>query len=147
MTQQDFINKIYPAAAQIEKEFALPALAVTAQTALESGWGAHAPGNNFFGIKAGPSWTGDKQLLWTTEWINGKQVRVQDWFRRYSAPVDSLRDYARLITTAKRYAVAAKTSDPHQYAREIAKAGYATDPNYASKIIANIEIVKKKSLP
>lgn len=144
MTQTEFISLIYPAAAIIEQEYHLPALAVTAQTALESGWGAHAPGNNFFGIKAGSSWTGDKQLLWTTEYVNGKAVRVQQYFRKYTNPVDSLRDYAKLITTASRYATAAKTTDPYQYAREIARAGYATDPNYANKIISNIEVVKKK---
>lgn len=145
MTQTAFIALIYPAAKIIENEYKLPALAVCAQTALESGWGAHAPGNNYFGIKATASWTGAKQLLWTTEYVNGKAVKVQQWFRKYASPVDSLRDYAKLITTASRYATAAKTDDPYQYAREIAKAGYATDPNYANKIIANIEIVKKNS--
>ncbi|MGC3979033.1 MAG: hypothetical protein QM751_12905 [Paludibacteraceae bacterium] len=44
MTQTAFVNLVYPAALTIEKEYKLPALAVTAQTALESGWGEHAPG-------------------------------------------------------------------------------------------------------
>ncbi|MGC3979032.1 MAG: hypothetical protein QM751_12900 [Paludibacteraceae bacterium] len=58
-----------------------------------------------------------------------------------------LKDYAKLITTASRYATAAKTSDPYQYAREISKAGYCNGSElYSSKIIANIELVKKKSL-
>lgn len=146
MTQQEFVNKLYPAALEVQEKYGLPALAVVAQSALETGWGKSAPGNMFFGIKAGSSWTGQKQLLWTYEYVNGKKVRVQAWFRKYDTPLDSLTDYAKLITGNKRYAEALKyTHDPVKYITEIRKAGYATDPNYVSKIVANMEIVKKKS--
>ncbi len=146
MTQQQFINTLYPAALEVEKKYGLPALAVVAQSALETGWGKHAPGNMYFGIKAGSSWTGQKQLLWTHEYVNGVKVRVQAWFRKYNSALESLSDYAKLIRNNKRYAEALKyPNDPVKYITEIRKAGYATDPNYVSKIVSNMEIIKKKS--
>ncbi|VBB45239.1 Muramidase (Flagellum-specific) (fragment) [uncultured Paludibacter sp.] len=143
---EKFIKTLYPAAVQVEKETGLPALAIIAQSALETGWGASAPGNMYFGFKVPSGWTGKKQLLWTHEYINGVYTRVQDWFCAYDSPIESLRHYAGRIISLSRYATAAKTTDPYQYARELQKAGYATDPNYADKIIKNIDIVKKKSL-
>jgi len=146
MTQSQFINTLYAPAIEVQRTHGIPALAIMAQSALETGWGSSVPGNMFFGIKAGGSWTGKKQLLWTHEWINGKYVKVQDWFRAYDTPLDSLRDYAEFIHRNNRYAAALKyPTNPEAYIKEIAKAGYATDPNYSSKINAIIEIIKKKS--
>ena len=146
MTQDQFINVLYPAAVKVQESHGLPALAIVAQSALETGWGKSVPGNMFFGIKAGSSWTGKKQLLWTHEYVNGVYTRVQAWFRAYDTPLDSLRDYANLIKGNTRYKAALNyPDDPYKYIRAIAQAGYATDPNYSAKIISNIETIKKKS--
>lgn len=67
MTVKDFVQKYYPYAKACEDTTGLNAVATLTQAALETGWGQHAPGNMFFGIKAGKNWTGKKQLLKTTE--------------------------------------------------------------------------------
>lgn len=145
MTKIAFLNLLYPSALQVQKEFNLPAIAIVAQSALETGYGAHAPGNMFFGIKAGSSWKGKKQLLWTKEEINGKLVSVQAWFRAYDSPLDSLRDYANLIVSNPRYKNALnKADDPVGYISALKAGGYATDSQYVSKITTIINSLKKK---
>lgn len=145
MTIDQFIQKTYNAAVSAQKKYGVPALAAMAQCAQETGLGDHVPGNMYFGIKAGTTWTGKKQLLWTHEVINGASVRVQAWFRAYDSVEQSFEDYAHFITSNARYHNAlAFTDNPEQYIREVAKAGYATDPNYASSIIGLINSIKKK---
>lgn len=66
---------------------------MAAQAALESNYGSAAPGNNFFGIKAGKSWNGPTQRLWTHE-VNadGATVRVKQTFRAYDSPEAGIAD-------------------------------------------------------
>jgi len=145
MTVAQFINATYQGALAIEKKYGIPALAAMAQSAQETGWGNSVPGNMYFGIKAGVSWTGKKQLLWTHEVINGVSTRVQAWFRAYDNAAQSFEDYAKLITGNSRYKNALQyTNDPEGYIQAVANAGYATDPNYADNIIAVINSIKKK---
>lgn len=146
MTAQDkFIKDTIQAATLVQQKYSIPALAVMAQSAQETGYGAHAPGNMYFGIKAGSSWTGKKQLLTTSEVVNGKTIKIQAWFRAYDNAAQSFDDYAKLIVSNTRYKAALNfPNDPAQYIREVAKAGYATDPNYANNIIAIINSIKKK---
>lgn len=63
----DFTRAYYPYAKSSEISTGVPALVTMAQAALESGWGKHAPGFNFFGIKPGSAWTGAVQRLKTWE--------------------------------------------------------------------------------
>ena len=76
MTKKDFYLRYYGDSLRTEKSHKIPALLTLAQAALESGWGEHAPGNNFFGIKAGTKWTGPTQTLMTSEEIRGKKIRI-----------------------------------------------------------------------
>lgn len=62
-----FFIQYYPFAQQSEAQTNVPALVTLAQAATESGYGKYAFGNNFFGIKAGSSWSGDTQKLKTWE--------------------------------------------------------------------------------
>lgn len=113
-----------------------------AQFLLESDWGRRGMGeaNNFFGIKARagePSVT-----LETTEFVNGKPVKVPQQFRRYDSMADSFADHARLIVDRatssgqKIYASAlAHPNDPIAFARALTGV-YATDPQYGDKLIA-----------
>ncbi|KUM92154.1 hypothetical protein AQI88_33610 [Streptomyces cellostaticus] len=128
----------------------VPALVTLGQAALESGWGAHAPGNNFFGIKARASDPPEtRQLLRTTEVLDrpdatfpevisvtqradGKYVYVvRDWFRVYATPEDSFTAHGTFLRDNGRYASAFQhTDDPYAFARAVADAGYATATNY-----------------
>lgn len=154
----------YPAALKAERESGRPALAVLAQAALETGWGEHAPGNMFFGIKAGKGWTGKRQLITTTEIHSNRSVRypevisitrrsdgrftyrVKDWFRAYDNAAESFTDHGLFLRNNPRYEKAFNTTDPREFVEELAAAGYATDPNYA-KTLKNIIGSLEKFLP
>lgn len=93
-TRAEFVNQIYQAG--VASGLSDAAARVTAaQAAIESNYGESglsADGNNFFGIKAGKSWKGDKKLYWTTEIENGKKVRKQQYFRTYATPEEGIAD-------------------------------------------------------
>lgn len=119
--------------------------AVVAQAALETGWGKSAIGNNVFGIKVGPSWTGKRQLVTTREFVNGRYVTIQDWFRDYDSMAESFADHFTFLSTNSRYK---RVFDPEDkmsdedYFRELQAAGYATDPNYANSLNAMLASVR-----
>ena len=145
MTPDQFIKSTYDAAMAVQSKYKVNAIAAMAQSAQETGWGGTVVGNMYFGIKAGDSWKGKKQLLWTHEYINGVYTKVQAWFRAYDSAAESFEDWAKLISGNARYRNALNFSDnAEQFITEIAKAGYATDPNYAKSIIAIISTIKKK---
>ncbi|TJV21094.1 MAG: hypothetical protein E5Y04_28740 [Mesorhizobium sp.] len=108
---------------------------MAAQAAHESGNGAHAPGNNFFGIKAGKSWNGDTQNLWTHEEVNGQNVRVKQNFRKYGDPGQAIQD--RIAFMQKNFPDAFNAPDISgaiaglQHGRF---GSYATDSQYAQKL-------------
>src|ERR1035437_160221 len=68
MKPQEFVDAYLPFAKQTEAKVGISAIAILAQAALESGWGAHAPGNMFFGVKDTDGVNGNEQLLTTTEY-------------------------------------------------------------------------------
>ena len=144
-TAENFISSLRDPALYIQGDFGIPAGAIIAQAALESGWGNSKlakQANNLFGIKAGSSWTGETVVMPTLEYqqSNGVAVpvRVMAVWRKYSSVGASLVDYAKLIFISPRYAGAIKAAnhgtDPFAYADALQAAGYATDPNYAGKI-------------
>ena len=62
--------------------------------------------------------------------------QITDTFRVYNSPTDSFRDHGRQLATLPRYAAAfAYKTNPNQFAAEVHKGGYATDPNYTTKLV------------
>lgn len=164
MTPKEFVQEYLPYAKQTEEKTGIDARFTLAQAALESGWGKHAPGNMFFGVKAVKSTPNAKrQLLTTTEYFTddkqeyrfpeviriikeGKRFKytVKDWFRKYESPEESFTDHAQFFFDNKRYRTALDfRSDPYKFAEEIAKAGYATAPDYANILKSVIKTVEK----
>lgn len=162
MTPKEFIKQYKPFALETERKTGISHLFTLAQAALESGWGERTFGNMLFGIKARPETPADKkQLLRTTEVLlsanavfpkifsikkraDGKYTySVLDWFRKYETQEECFTDHAQFFFINKRYAKALLVrSDPYKFAEEVAKAGYATAPNYADslkKLIKTIE--------
>lgn len=140
MTEEAFIAKISAFAVKDMQLSRVPASLTIAQAALESGWGSSGltvRANNLFGIKgSGPAGSITVQ---TTEYINGKAVKINAAFRAYNNWGESVADHSALIVNgvswnrnlySKVLGVSGKVA-----AREIAAAGYATDPNYANKLI------------
>jgi flagellar protein FlgJ len=117
------------------------------QAGHETGWGKFeikqaggSPSFNLFGIKAGAGWTGKVAEVTTTEYVNGVAKKTVAKFRAYDSYEDSFKDYARLITTAPRYAqVNQQMGSAQAFATSLQKAGYATDPNYATKLSRAID--------
>jgi flagellum-specific peptidoglycan hydrolase FlgJ len=122
-----------------------------AQMCLESGWGKYlSGGNNYFGVKATGGrtayWNGESTKCDTTEVINGKEIRINDGFRKYQNMEQSIRDRNHLLIANKRYINAIKAKTPEQQIEEIWKAGYATDPDYVQKILSIIRKYELKRL-
>ena len=148
MTKQeffDFIGKVV--LTETEKRitngdpWVLPSVAM-AQGALETGYGKSAimtKANAFFGIKANKSWKGKVYNASTKEVIESKELNTKAVFRAYDTVADSVHDYMNLICNNKRYKKAVCNVDYVSTATNIAKGGYATDPDYVDKIISIIE--------
>jgi len=73
----------------------------------------------------------------TTEYINGKAHKVVQKFRAYDSYADAMTDYANMLRDNPRYAsVLSGSHDAASFAHGMQKAGYATDPHYAKKLIS-----------
>jgi peptidoglycan hydrolase-like protein with peptidoglycan-binding domain len=139
-TGNAFLDRVAADAIRSQRQTGVPASVTLAQAALESGWGKSGlstKANNFFGIKGeGPA---GHVLMPTKEFLNGKWVTVNAKFRKYDSPQGSFADHGKFLRENRRYANAFKhTDNAAQFAREIHKAGYATDPAYADKLISII---------
>lgn len=138
MKPADFIRIIGPAARAAAGTTKIPASFTVAQAALESGWGAKAPGMNLFGIKADASWKGAVTGQATKEEVNGAEVQTHAQFRAYPDWLSSIEDHAKFLTENPRYRPAFDHADGVGFARAVAAAGYATDSKYADKLASII---------
>ena len=139
MSPDDFIEKMRPGADECETSEGIPAAFTIAQGALESAWGASklcVEANNIFGVKANKGWKGKTYTKNTKEFLNGQWVIVPALWRAYDTWAECLLDHAEFFKVNPRYAKALETSDPEEFARRVAAAGYATDPKYADKLIS-----------
>lgn len=145
--RDDFVRAHLGAAERVARESGIPANFMLGQAGLETGWGKSeirgaggANSFNLFGIKATGGWKGKVAEITTTEYVGGVAQKVKAKFRAYDSYEESFRDYARLITGNPRYAQAVQsTGNAQDYARALQNAGYATDPQYASKLRRTIE--------
>ena len=139
---EEFVRQLLPAARQVAKQIGLSPVALLAQAALETGWGKSVMRNsdgssshNLFGIKATGSWQGAQARAITSEFRGGQMVKETAEFRSYDSYQDSFHDLVTLLQSNNRYKEVLNAADkPEQFVRELQKAGYATDPEYASKI-------------
>jgi flagellum-specific peptidoglycan hydrolase FlgJ len=153
----EFVRQFAPFAQATEQKTGISAVAILAQAALESGWAERAVGNMFFGVKDSDGINGNEQLVTTTEYLKSPHLghlfpevisikptktgkwkyTVKDWFRKFDTPEESFRHHADFFLKNKRYAEALKVGhDPVAFFREIAKAGYATGPQYFEVLTA-----------
>lgn len=140
--RQAFLEQIAPMAAQAGAQLGVDPAILSAQAALESGWGqrplrnaAGENSHNLFGIKASADWKGAVAEAATTEVENGQAVATTARFRAYADASGSFQDLTRLLRSSPRYQAALNTgSDAHAYAQALSRGGYATDPAYAAKL-------------
>ena len=132
----EYIKQYAPLAVEQMRRHKIPASITLAQGLLESGAGQSKlarKSNNHFGIKCGGGW-------------RGRTVRHDDdarneCFRAYRNPMDSYEDHSLFLRRGARYAFLfnLKITDYRGWARGLKKAGYATDPSYANRLITIIE--------
>jgi peptidoglycan hydrolase FlgJ len=138
-----FVDKLANAAQQASSTTGIPARFILGQAALESGWGKReiknadgSTSHNVFGIKATKDWTGKTVSTMTTEYVNGQPHRVVEKFRAYDSYEDAMTDYATLLKDNPRYASVINGSKSAEgFAHGMQRAGYATDPHYAKKLL------------
>lgn len=117
----------------------VPASITLAQGLLESGYGMSAlarQSNNHFGIKCHADWTGER--------VYHDDDAKGECFRKYPKVSDSYADHGDFLRYKPRYAFLFdyNRTDYKSWAHGLKKAGYATDPKYAYKLIDIIETYK-----
>ncbi|MDE1412605.1 phage tail protein [Bacillus licheniformis] len=141
MANTDFIKEIAPDAQRVYKKYDILASLIIAQACLESGWGTSElaqKGKNLFGIKG--TYNGQYVLMWTTEYDkNENPTRVQAKFRKYPSWTESIQDLANLYVNGtswnpNQYKAVVGEKDYKKATAALIKAGYASDPNYATKL-------------
>lgn len=153
----------------------VPGPVMIAQAAIESGWGRSGLarlGNALFAVKARAGWTGKVYSGTTREWIPerghitipgtnriyasyGQAIangcRPESLFRAYDTLDENVSDYLQFFRKNPRYHAAlagyAHTRDSCRFARDIARAGYATNPLYGRLLVAFMERLTPDLLP
>lgn len=140
---KDFVHDLWPHAEKAAAKLGISTEVLVAQSALETGWGRHsmrhADGSvafNMFGIKAGSDWIGASTNQNTHEFRDGAMHSEKARFRAYDSLGEALDDYVDFVQSRERYqpALDHNGSDEH-YIRQLHRAGYATDPDYADKVL------------
>jgi len=143
-TQEEFVQAVLPAARSAAQKLGVDPEVVVAHAALETGWGRSVPTGsdgkpsfNLFGIKATGRESHDSTLAATHEFTDGRMQSQMAAFRAYESPQQSIDDYAGFLQSSPRYSAALNTgSDVAAFARGLQQGGYATDPDYVSKLTA-----------
>lgn len=148
--KKNFKIAMEPVTKAIETSYGIKPIITLAQSALESNWGTSGltdKANNLFGFTASDTYVKSGKPVInmpTKEFINGKWVTQNRYFRKYASWYDSAVDWAKIISGLARYKTAyenAKTGNVELFALNVTKAGYATDPRYTGKIIASAKDV------
>lgn len=135
---QQYINQYKDIAIEQMQRWGIPASITLAQGLFESGAGQSrlaVKGNNHFGIKCN-GWDGRK--IYQDDDTDG------ECFRAYESVYQSYEDHSRFLANGKRYASLFnyETTDYRAWAKGLKAAGYATNPQYANKLIELIQLYK-----
>jgi len=141
---EEFTQTLGVAASNAAKELGVDTKVLLAQSALETGWGKHIMKDkagrssyNMFGIKASHGWEGKTVNVQTVEYEAGVAQKRQATFRAYDSYEDSFNDYVQFLKQNPRYAETLSKVDSNEaFVKGLQKAGYATDPAYAKKIMS-----------
>ena len=151
---EDFVSSLWNYAKKAASKIGLNPAVMVAQSALETGWGQHIIKDkngessfNLFNIKAHRDWDGDKAAKSTLEYEQGVAVKKVEPFRVYNNFTEAFDDFVGFLKSNSRYQPALNsTSDSEQFLQDLQKAGYATDPKYAEKILSILNSDKFKQV-
>ena len=136
LTREEYIQKFKDLAISEMKRSGIPASITLAQGCLESNNGnsrLSIEGNNHFGIKCKSTWAGKR--------IYHDDDAPNECFRQYKNAEESYLDHTDFLITNPRYSqlFALHVTNYKDWAHGLKKAGYATDPTYAERLIKIIE--------
>ncbi len=142
ISKEEFISKMTPYAQDVSASHGVWPSLLIAQAAIESNWGNSGlaqESNNYFGVKNPKG----KEYV-TEEFKQDEWIEIKATFKNYESVYDSILDYADLLKNGTSwnsdlYEDVIKAATYKEAAYELEKAGYATDPNYAEKVIEIIE--------
>ncbi|MFA0312689.1 flagellar rod assembly protein/muramidase FlgJ [Vibrio splendidus] len=139
---ESFVTSMKPYAEKAASALGVDSSLLLAQAALETGWGSKmiknslGNSNNLFNIKADRGWKGDKVATQTLEFHGKTAVKESASFRSYTNFEDSFNDYVKFLNENPRYETALQhQGNSENFIKGIHQAGYATDPNYADKVL------------
>jgi flagellar protein FlgJ len=156
----NYISERWADAKTVQDLFGMDLRILLTVSAVETGWGKFVKHNNYFGIKYAKNM--EKQLITTTEYLSTPNAKfpeiismtkfgdkykyvVKDYFSVYPTPYDSFKGYYQFLSDNPRYKTALEyKNDPIRFFEEVAKAGYATAPNYASTLKQVFNSVNKR---
>lgn len=165
MTRKEYVQSLVPAARAATAGTTLFPQTLVSQLILESGYKPSrlaTQANNWFGIKSGLSWSGKVISAPTTEYINGRYIKLPgSWkvynnrlealkagenigslFRFYPSQTASFRGWVDFLQNNKRYSKVFQAKTPLDQFYELKEAGYATDPNYVQKLVGILSQIK-----
>ena len=136
--QRSYLDRFAATATTEMQQFGIPASITLAQGLLESNAGASplaTRNNNHFGIKC------FSKTCKKGHCRNFSDDSHKDFFRVYPSAWESYRAHSKMLKRKKRYRKLfdLEPTDYRSWARELRRAGYATDPQYAEKLIDLIE--------
>ena len=133
---EDYINRYKDIAIELMIKHHIPASITLAQGLLESGAGKSlltVSSNNHFGIKCHNEWTGRR-------FYKDDDIK-DDCFRVYDNARESFEDHSKFLLRPRYQSLfSLKTTDYKGWARGLKACGYATNPQYADKLIGIIEL-------
>lgn len=142
-THQEFLQDLLPHAQRGARRIGTSPTTLLAIAALETGWGQSMitdengkNSHNLFGIKASAT-DSDYAITRTTEYIEGSAQKLNARFKTFENDADAVDGFTYFLTDNPRYKKALlHANEPERFVRELQKAGYATDPHYADKVIS-----------
>jgi hypothetical protein len=141
--RNNYIDK-YKDIAIVEKQRSgIPVAITLGQGIFESGWGEAmlaTTANNHFGIKCGSSWNGPTFAQKDDDY-DMEGTLIQSCFRQYDSAENSFVDHTNFLMSGSRYSAlfTIQQDNYREWAFGLQSAGYATDPQYAEKLISIIE--------
>ena len=133
-------------ARELNSQTNIPVALTMAVAGLESNWGKSElaqSANNHFGIKAN-NWEGLTHCKTTMEYWENDPVYVLECFRKYSLIRESFQDFGSFIKSRPQYnyLFEQQITDSYSWAYALQAGHYATDPQYAQKLIRVMEMYR-----
>jgi flagellum-specific peptidoglycan hydrolase FlgJ len=136
MKPNNYITPAIQGAQKVYSDNPVMSQIAAAQAILESNLGNKPSGlaqqNNFFGIKG--NGTAGSVNMGTKEFVNGRMINTKAGFAKNATPEDSFTQHRDLMQR-DRYKAVREATTFEDAANALYRAGYATDPNYAKKLI------------